>query len=466
MIRNRINNYKTNSLSKKIFSFFVPLFTVTSVVIFGIVFLSILRTLTIQDHKDLELKLSELEIIYNNGGLRALKDEIEFNKLLNRDRPFFVRIADYENQTLLSTVPTTWKDFQFENLEQIPLSRFKSIYAVSSPEREFEIEIITRSVDDKYYFQVGGSTRVRKEILEHALQIFFVLIIPTIIILIIWIAIFTSRLLRPISTMISFVQQIVKSGDYNKTLKFETNIAEIEELISIFNKMLKKAQSLINRLRNVLDSLAHDIRTPVTKIRATAELALEKPEDKLQTQKSLAVCIEECSKLIHFTKAVLELSEVEYGIVEITKKEIDIIALVQEVVEVYKFIAEKKEIHIEMIAPPRLFIDLDEVRFKQAINNILDNAVKYSPKKTKITMKIENSEDSVHVILRDQGIGISKERLGHIWDRSYSYDPEKENNGYGLGLHIAKVFIEAHNGEITINSKEGEGSCFTIRLPK
>ena len=173
MIRNRLRNLKANSLWGRIFRFFVPLFTVTSFLIFGVIFLFIIRALTLQDHNDLEMKLSELEIMYSTGGLKAVKEEIEFNRLLNRDRPFYVRIANNQNQTVLSSVPETWEGFRFKTLENEPTNRFDSIYSISSPTKDFKIELMTRVLDSMYIVQVGGSTRVREEIFQHAITLFF-----------------------------------------------------------------------------------------------------------------------------------------------------------------------------------------------------------------------------------------------------------------------------------------------------
>lgn len=456
----------SNSLRTKIFRFFVPLFLITTILIFGIIFIFLLSSLTNQDHMDLELKIAELKKIYQIGGLKALEEELEFNSLLQRDNPFYVRIADKKNQTYLSSVNKTWNDFQFSTLSKLSLNKSDSLHIVSSPNKDFEIEVMSKRLSDKYYIQVGGSTRIRKEILKHALTIFLTIIIPANLLLILWVGFFSSKLTKPINKMIVFLKEIINSNDYNKKFSSDANTTEIKELITIFNIMLEKTEGSILHLKSVLDSIAHDIRTPITKIRSVAELALDSSHNEHKSHEALAACIEECGNLINFTKSVLELAELEYGIINLKKHKSDIVLEIEEVVEVYHFIASDKHVNVEMRSPKQLYMQMDPARIKQAVSNLLDNAIKYSPENTKVNLEIKDDENWVYIIITDHGNGIVKSELNKIWKRQYSTGTKNKTKGSGLGLNIAKVFVEAHGGNIEIKASQGSGSCFIINLPK
>ena len=139
--------------------------------------------------------------------------------------------------------------------------------------------------------------------------------------------------------------------------------------------------------------------------------------------------------------------------------------LIEGVVELYEFVAEEKEILVETILPRELTIRGDQTRLGQALANLLDNAIKYSPKAGTVEVRVFEEEGRAVVTMSDEGRGISEADLPHIWDRLFRAEPSRTTPGMGLGLSFVKAITEAHGGSATITSYGREGATFRIEIP-
>jgi signal transduction histidine kinase len=132
------------------------------------------------------------------------------------------------------------------------------------------------------------------------------------------------------------------------------------------------------------------------------------------------------------------------------------------VVELYGYVAEEKGIGIDVVCPGNLLIRADPRRIRQVLANLLDNALKYTPKGGKITFEAGLIQKQVFVSIKDTGVGIPKGVLPRIWDRLYRFDESRSQRGLGLGLSLVKAIVEAHGGKIEVVSEPGNGSTFRV----
>jgi signal transduction histidine kinase len=240
---------------------------------------------------------------------------------------------------------------------------------------------------------------------------------------------------------------------------------ELDELVRLFNLMLEKIESLINAMKGSLDNVAHDLRTPMTRLRNIAEMALQSHGDEALCREALAECIEESDRILTMLNTLMDISEAETGVMTLDRKAVDISALMESVLEVYSHVAEEKGLAIHISPREGLCVTADHNRMSQVLANLLDNAIKYTPSGGKIFLETSQRHGEVIIRIEDTGIGISQENLPRIWDRLFRGDQSRSQKGLGLGLSLVKAIVLAHSGRVKVSSEPGKGSVFIIYLP-
>ncbi len=158
-------------------------FVGASLAVYGLVFVIVLHYLRSEDRLDLQAKTYELSAQYRTGGLEAIRGDLALDRLSKRDRPFFLRIADAENQEVLVSMPRSWGSFEFSVLQRIPPSSLPAFMSVSSNEKDFRIEVTTLELEDGLYIQVGGSTEMRERVFGLLGRAFLLVFLPALALL-------------------------------------------------------------------------------------------------------------------------------------------------------------------------------------------------------------------------------------------------------------------------------------------
>lgn len=436
-------------------------------VVFGLTFYSLYVSLAREDYRELQSRLLSYWAQYQTGGAELLREEISVNNLLVGERPFFVRISDQENETLLLSVPRIWQEFPIEELEERERSEGAGLIVLDSEAHDYELEVAGISLGPEFYLQLGLANQNRMRLLALFQRNFLFISLVVLVGGFLVGTVTAARSLRPVQRVNEAARRIVRTGRIEERIPEANTRGEMRELVVYFNRMLERIERLVQGIKESVETVAHDLRTPLTRIRGTAELALQEgglPADS-NAREALATTVEETDEVLRMLNTLMDITEAESGVLRLQREEVSLRSLLTDVVDLYEFVAEERGVSLELDASVSLAIEGDPVRLRQVVANLVDNAIKYTPAGGRVWLEARPAEDALEIRVCDTGVGISPEEQERVWDRLYRGTPSRENRGMGLGLSLVRAVVEAHEGRVTLESTPGEGSTFTIRLP-
>ncbi len=446
--------------------FFSLIFILSSLILFLFSFLTLYTSMKAEDEGTMRRRLLNYWAVFQSGGINAIAEEIKVDSFLYGDRAFFIRIADSKNKTLFLKYPENWKDFNIEKLAELSPSAFSHSIILSSKTNTFKLEVSSVKLSDKYILQIGMSTARRIFFLKIYQRNFILLLVLLVIFSVGSGIFFSGRALKPLRNLNATLKNIIKTGDFSKRVEQKKVGDDLEEIIILFNTMLTRIESLIVQMKGTFDSVAHDLRTPMTRMRGFAELALRDPENTQRLTEALSSSLEESDRILSMLNTMMDISEAESGILHLNIETLQVKKVLEELVDIYSYIGEEKKLHIHLSCDDEeTYIAADPVRFRQAAGNILDNAVKYSTKDGKILVEARKDENNCIISITDFGSGIQEDEIPFIWDRLYRSPSKKNTPGMGLGLSLVKAVVNAHGGSVNVISSKETGTVFSLSFP-
>jgi signal transduction histidine kinase len=452
------------SFSLKMSVLYALFFVISSLGLFVVAYYLIEGLVEQREQEIVRDRIHEYVAWYEEDGLRALKARFDEQSNTARD-VFFVRVVGPFDNVLFVSVP--------KRFEGVDLNQLKS---VSPTEKDFWLSIKDRTkkglwtiglapLPGGFTLQVGKSSVQSQELLSYFRTVFIIFVVPILLLGIIGGGILTFRAIRPIRSLIQTVRDILETGKMSKRVPVRGGRGEMDELVGLFNQMLDRNDSLIRAMHDSLDNVAHDLRTPMTRLRGTAELALQGSDNPDACYEALGDCMEESERVLTMLNTLMDVAEAETGVMRLDMVRVSVREVVRAVADLYEILADEKNISMDVDFPHELFINADRTRFQQVIANLVDNAVKYSGDRGRVLLSACEKEGDVLISVSDEGMGIPSDEIGRIWDRLYRGDRSRSRRGLGLGLSFVKAIVQAHDGEVVVESQSNKGSTFTIRLP-
>lgn len=243
--------------------------------------------------------------------------------------------------------------------------------------------------------------------------------------------------------------------------------AEIEDLRTAFNETLARLERSFEQLRRFSGDASHELRTPLTALRSVGEASLRHDHTSAEYKDVIGSMLEEVDRLTRLSDDLLTLASAETGRTHLHMEPVSLLALAREVASHLLVLAEERAQTIEVLGNPQTQTQGDHAALRQALVNLVDNAIKYSPEKTRIVVSSGRSGDRVFLRVQDEGPGISVAAQARVFERFFRADRQRsrEMGGTGLGLSIVKLIAETHGGTVQLESEPGRGCTFTLLLP-
>ena len=243
----------------------------------------------------------------------------------------------------------------------------------------------------------------------------------------------------------------------------------VTSLLSYFlaGKTLEPIENMVEKQRTFISDASHELRTPITAIQTSLEVALrDKKMKKSEAVEVLEENLDDIKGLRNLSEQLLTLASYEESYQALKKEKIELPVLADDILDDFRLRAKEKNIKLEQQID-NFIVCIDQDKIKQLLAILIDNALKYSPSKTKIKLSMKLNKNELVIKVKDQGMGIADKDLAHVFDRFYKSDKARQKDktrSFGLGLAIAKKIAESHKAQLAVESKLDQGSTFTIKL--
>ena len=379
----------------------------------------------------------------------------------------FFRCLNRNGEEIASSNMSSWEGVNVDNRALTAIiNGEKHVFETTSfPGRHHKVRILYGSIGPDRIMQIGQSLEDDARFLDTFKEIFGTSVI-VFMVFSAFIGWFLARHTLSAFQEVTRTAQDILNGAFEKRVQIKVKSDEIVQLASAFNKMLNHIHGLMSGMKEVTDNIAHDIKTPITRIRALAESELIAVKTSENCEDLAVGTIEECDYLLQMINTMLEISEAETGLAASAKEEVDIAGVIQNACELFRPIAKNKGVTLISRIPGSVPILGDIHGLQRMIVNVLENAIKYTPADGTVTISLDYVNSQIVITFHDTGIGISEEDLPQIFRRLYRCEPSRSQPGFGLGLSLALAIARTHGGDITVTSVLDKGSTFKVILPQ
>jgi len=445
------------------------LFGVSIAALFVILYALLARSILEREQETLQIRAEEYAQAYEFGGVSAVgtmvarqRESPHVQSLIvhlappnGQQGPTFGQVPDQWIREEMEIVPDGWGSWQRARTQTVSIPR----------DEQRDLVLLSRVLSDGVLLQVARSTDNKRVMLAPLRQLMWiagpiaVLLAASIGATIAW------WRMRPVREVAATARQIISTGDLSERVVATKRADEVGELVQQFNTLLQRNSDLIRAMREALDNVAHDLRTPLTRLRAGAESALLERGTDDRAREALADCIEETDRIRGLLDTLIDVSAAESGVLPLQRDTVSIAGILDRVADLYGLVAEEKPIRFTLGRDTDVTAWADQTRLQQVVANLVDNAIKYTPTNGEVHVEARKENGVALITVRDSGPGIPAEEQEKIWRRLYRGDQSRSQRGLGLGLSVVKAVVEAHGGYVAVANHAEGGAEFTVALP-
>ncbi|MFH1981750.1 MAG: ATP-binding protein [Pseudomonadota bacterium] len=455
------------SLAFRLTLWYAGTFAVMAAAVFFLFYLLI--TDAIQERVDggLTRQISHFSTLYALKGIDAVKEAAVLDAQAAGEAQVFYRFLAPGGEIFSSSSMSYWQHITVDSsaIRQLLEGGSAVRRTVRTRGRIHRVRVIYEFIGPGIIVQVGQSMETYDRLLA-AFKRIFVLTTGGVLAIAALIGWFMAQRALAGVTAVTRTARTIAAGTLDRRVPVKPRGDEIDQLAITFNAMLDRIQDLVNGTREMSDNIAHDLRSPVTRIRGLAEVTLTTRPGVSEFEAMAASTVEECDRLLGLISTLLVISRTEAGVSPVEAQSVDLSVVAMDACDLMAPSAEDKGLTLHCKAPAPAVCVADMRLVQRMVANLLDNALQYTPTGGTVTVATgATRDDAVFITVADTGVGISPQDLPHIFKRFYRCDQSRTHSGSGLGLSLVQAIATSHGGAIHVDSAPGRGSAFTVTLP-
>ena len=456
------------TLAFRLTVWYAGIFTVFSLLAFFLFYLQIASIIRERTDEELRDGIKEFSALLAARGMDEVKQTMVLEAKEDGVNKIFYRLLTPDGKESASSDLSSWGRLEVNRpvLERIAAGGKPAFETVAIPGRRHEARIVYGPIGPGAILQIGLSLEDDDELLAGFREIFggTVAAVMALAALIGW---FMARRALTQVEEVTRTAQAISASDLDQRVPVKGQAEEIDRLAITFNDMLDRIRALVTEMKEMTENIAHDLRSPITRIRGLAEMALTTGKSVEEYEAAAASTVEDCDRLLEMINTMLYISqtEVEATTGKLPTEEVDMTGVVRDACEIFQPVAEDKGVKLVVEIGAQLRVRGALQALQRMLANLIDNALNYTPRPGTVTVSVEGDEKLGVIAVKDTGIGITPDELPHIFRRFYRGDRSRSRPGTGLGLTLVEAIVHAHGGRISVTSAPNMGTTFTVTLP-
>ncbi|MCF8045193.1 MAG: HAMP domain-containing histidine kinase [Desulfarculaceae bacterium] len=459
----------TKTVAFRLTLWYAGVFSISSMVVFVLFYLLVSQTMLNRIDRDLSDKLSLFSAVLSRKGMVGARHQAIIEAQAAGEKMVFFRLLYPDGEVFASSSMGYWSSVEADGqaLRQVLDSggRGKMYQTIRVDSRNQRVRILYGKIAENVILQTGLAMKTYAGFVESFKTVF--LSAMTFIVLFSAVTgwLMSRKALAGVGKMTATARMITGRSLSERVPETGTN-DDLDLLAATFNRMLDRIETLVTNTRRMNDNIAHDLKSPVARMRGCAEIALVQEDSMEEYRKMAETTIEESDRLLEMINTMLLISKAESGQAGFHFQSFDFSGMVEKACELFEPLFEESGIEFTYHITADVCVNGDRGMLQRAFSNLLDNAVKYIDKLGSVSVELKISgENQVETSVSDTGPGIDSKDKEKIFERFFRADPSRSDAGTGLGLSLVKTVVEGHGGTIHVESGKGSGSTFLLRLP-
>ncbi len=454
------------TISFRLTLWYTGIFSISACVAFVLFYYLAVSTLQGQTDQELLEKASQFSAVVQQNGLRGASNLAVIEAQAAGEKLIFFRLLYPNGEVFASSHMSYWKDIKVNQhlLDQL-VKKKSHVFDTRTVDRTQKARILYAFVARNVILQTGIAMDAQSRFLN-AFKLVFGVAMAFIIgfsALSGWFLV--RKALLGVDTITRTAKQITGSN-LQKRVPETGSKDELDHLANTFNQMLDRIQTLVSSVREMGDNIAHDLKSPVTRIRGMAEMAMIQGSTMDDFHAVAADTIEECDRLLGMINTMLVISRTEAGESGFHFQQVDATRMIQQACDLFVPVAEDRQIRFTCSVAHTFYVNADIKMLQRAFSNLVDNALKYTDKGGQVMVQArQKSGENLEIQVIDSGPGIDPRFQERIFERFFRAESSRNSPGTGLGLPLARTIAQAHGGDVRLKSTPGRGSVFTLTLP-
>jgi len=459
----------SRSLAFRLTLWYAVLFVATLCLAFTIIYFLLSLEFNERTDRALDRQIDHFTAMLAIKDLESVKEAALIETQTAGEKDVFIRLLLPNGEAFLTSSMSHWRDLgintkSIRRLLEGELT-VKETVTLQNPGRD--VRVIYGFIGPGIIMQFGQSVAGNKRFLAALVRIFAAVMAGLFVVAVVIGWLLSRRALSGVAAVTHTANRISSESLQERVIVAKSHGDEIDQLAAAFNTMLDRIEDLVTGVREMSDNIAHDLRSPITRIRGLAEVTLTTGAARTDYETLAGDTIEECDRLLDMINTMLLISKTEAGVGHLQLETLDLAAIVSEACALFSPLAEDRQITLTCHTPQPLVFTGELKLLQRMIANLMDNAIKYTQTggQVRVSAAKMDNPDQIGVTVQDTGQGISPAELPLIFKRFYRCDQSRSLPGTGLGLSLARAVARVHGGDIQVSSSPGQGSTFNILIP-